>query len=70
LHSVTKWTKVGDMINKFGLPVRNYCRSERPIRHETFLDAVIMALLRMVRASERFLEEKTVVPRRISTFSR
>ena len=70
LQSVTKWDKVSNMINKFGLPIKNYYRSAPPLTRVSYTDSVLIAALGGLRALERFLTEKTSVPRRVSAFDR
>ena len=70
LQSVTRWDKVASMVNKYGLPIKNYYRSTRPLTRVAYTDSVLMVALGGLRVLERFLTEKISVPRRVSAFDR
>ena len=70
LQSVTEWDKVANMVNRFGLPVKNYYRPTPPLTRVSYTDSVLTAVLGGLRVLERFLTEKKSVPRRVSAFDR
>ncbi len=70
LHCGKKWDKVANMINRFGLPIKDYYEPAHPVTRASYAEKVLAGALGSLRVVERLLMEKTSVPRRVSAFDR